>query len=108
MPHAVGCVVPLVGIQHTVWLARGHFLCFSLGLVNVVIRVFKRNGGHLNQLGTAKPEHIFFLLALCFGNNDNGAVSACIPDQRQANAGISGRAFHDNAAGLEVAALFGV
>src|SRR5439155_3106554 len=47
-------------------------------------------------------------LALRLGQHDDGAVAARIADQRQADAGIAGRALDDDAAGLQQAAFLGV
>ena len=65
-------------------------------------------GRNLDQLGAAQAQHVLLFLALRFRDDDGGAVSPRVGDQRQADARIAGGAFDDQAAGLQVAALFGL
>jgi hypothetical protein len=56
--------------------------------------------------GTAEAQHVFLLLALRAGDDDQRLVAACIADEREADPGVASGAFDDQPAGLEQAALF--
>ena len=60
------------------------------------------------QIDAAQLQHVLLFLALRLGHDDDGAVAACVADQRQADPGISGGPFDDDAARPQQAALLGV
>ncbi len=60
------------------------------------------------EIDAAQQQHVLFFLALRLGHDNDGAVAACVADQREADAGIAGGAFDDDAAWLQQAALLGV
>jgi hypothetical protein len=76
--------------------------------LHVVVRVGKRRGGNLDQVGTSEPDHVLLFLALGVRHHDHGAVAQRIADQRQADAGIARRALDNHPSGLEQAAGLGV
>jgi hypothetical protein len=76
--------------------------------MDVVVGVLVGDGRHLDQLRAAQAQHVLLLLGLSLRDDDDGAVAACVADQRQADARVAGRAFHHHAAGPQKAALFGI
>ena len=105
---AVRVVVPLVRVQHAVLLGRLELLRRACSDVHVVVRVLVRHGGHLAELGAAQAERVLLLLRLRVRHQDQRAIAARLADERQADAGIAGRAFDDEAAGLDDAAALAV
>ena len=71
-------------------------------------RVGERDRGNQPQIRAAEAQHVLFFLALRLGHDDDRAVAAGIADERQADAGIAGRALDDDTAGLKQAALLGI
>jgi hypothetical protein len=64
---------------------------------------------HQHQFGAQRAQRVHLLLGLVVGHDDDRLVAARIGDQRQADAGVAGRAFDDRAAGLQqFAARFGI
>ena len=106
--HPVGDIVELVGPDRPVGLGPRQLLGQPAGLLHVVVRVLVGHGRHRAQIGAHQPQHVHLLLALRLGDHDHGAVAARVADQRQADAGIAGRALDDHAAGPQQALLLGV
>ncbi len=71
--------------------------------MHVIVGILVGYGGDLAQIGTAEPQHVFLFLALGFRDHDHGAVAPRIGDQGQADAGIAGRTFDDDASGTKLA-----
>src|SRR5690606_33248305 len=105
---AVREVVPLVRVEHAVLLGRLELLRGARRDVHVVVRIAIRHGRHLAELRTAKPQRILLLLRLRVRHQDQRAVAARVADQREAYAGIAGRALDDQAAALDRAAALAV
>ena len=108
MAVAVGDIVELVGPDRAVRLGPRHLLGQAARQFHVVVGVLVRHRRHLDQLGAEQSDRVLLLLALRIGNDDHGAVAERLGDQRQADAGIAGRALDDDAARLQQPALFGV
>ena len=70
----------------------------AAGIFHVIVRVGIGHGGHFDQLGAAEPQHVLLFLALGVGDDDHRAIAERIADQGQADAGIAGGAFDDDAA----------
>ena len=73
--------------------------------MHVVAGIAIRLGRHQPQIGADHAQEILLLLALRLRHHDDAAIAAGIADQRQADAGIAGRALDDRAARLQRAAL---
>ena len=104
----VGEIVELVGPNRAVWFLRRDLGGEPLGIAHVVVRVGIGRSGHEPQIGAAQPQHVLLFLALRLGHDDDGAVAAGVPDQRQADAGIAGGALDDDPARPQQAALLGI
>src|SRR5262245_44281957 len=100
-------IVPLVGVQHAVGLALAQVVGDAPRDVLVVVRIAVGHRRDFDQLGAAQAQHVLLFLALRFRDDDEGAVAAGIRHQRQADPGIAGRALDHQAAGPDLAALFG-
>ncbi len=105
---AVRVVVPLVRVQHAVLLGRFELLGRPRRDVHVVVRVLVRYRRDFAELGAAQAQRILLLLRLRVRHQDQRAVAARFADERQADAGVAGRALDDQAAGLDDAAAFAV
>src|SRR6185503_11999930 len=105
---AIRVVVPLVRVQDAVRLRGLELLGRALGGVHVVIRVLERHRGHFADFRAGEAQRILFLLRLRVRHQDQRAIAARFADQREADARVAGRAFDDEPAGLDDAALFGV
>ena len=57
----------------------------------------------LDELGAQKLQRVLLFLALSLGNDDDGAISERLGNQRQADAGIAGRALDDHAPRAQLA-----
>src|SRR5690606_30813234 len=77
-------------------------------LVHIVVRIPVRHGGHLAQLCAAQPERVLLLLRLRVRHQDQRAIAPRVADEGEADAGIAGRAFDDEAAALDDRALLRV
>ena len=108
VPFAVGDVVPLVGIEHAVGLGGCQFSGGSLGDVNVIVGVAIRYRGYLSKYRAAQSQRILLFLSLRVRHQDQRAVSAGISHQGQADAGIPGRALHDQSTRLQRSAALRV
>ena len=101
-------VVPLIGEQHAVRLGLAQLIGEPPGDMLIIVRIGVGQRRHFDQLGAAQPQHVLLFLALGFRDHDQRAVAARAGDDRKADPGIAGGAFHHEAAGLEVAALLGL
>ena len=108
MPVAIRVVVPLVRVQHAVLLGGFELLGRARRDVHVVVRILVRHGRHLAELGAAQAQRVLLLLRLRVRHQDQRAVAARIADEREPDAGVAGRAFDDQAAGLDDAAALAV
>ena len=102
---AVVEIVPLVGEQHPVGLALAQLVRQPPADVLIIVGIAVRNRRHLHQLGAAQAQRVLLLLALGLGDDDQRAIAAGVGDHGEADAGVAGRAFDHQAAGLELAAL---
>ena len=107
MRHAVVAIVPLVGEEHAGGLAGAQPVGEAAADMLVVVGVLEGLGRHFDQRRPGQPQRLLLLGALGFRDDDDRAIAARRRHQRQADAGIARRGFDDQAAGLEVAALFG-
>jgi hypothetical protein len=74
----------------------------------VVVRIAVGQRGHFDEFSAEQAQHVLLFLALRFRNNNDRPIAACGRDERKADAGVARRAFHNKAAGLQVAALLGL
>lgn len=98
MRLAVGDVVELVCPDRPVRLGLRQLLCQPPGHLHVVVRVLVGNGGHFDEFGAEQLQRVLLFLALRFRDDDDGAITERLGDQRQPDAGIAGRALDDDAA----------
>ena len=104
MAAAVGDVVELVGPDCAARLGfRKHF-SESPGISHVVVRVGVGRRRHFDQLGADHPQHVLLFLRLGVGDDDDAAESERRGDHADADAGVAGRAFDDDPAGLQLSA----
>ena len=97
MRLAIGCVVKLIGPYGAIGLCFGQFLRQTPRVAHIIIGIFIGGGGNFDKLRTGKSQHILFLLALRFRDDDHRAKPHGGTDQRQANPGVARRALHDRA-----------
>ena len=98
------------------WFAQIAPFCLGLrqllgeaaGNLHVIVRIGVGHRRHLDQLGAAQPQHVLLLLALRLGDHDDRAEAKRVADQREADAGVAGGAFHDHAARPQRALAHGV
>src|SRR5438045_11383 len=76
--------------------------------MHIVVRILVRHRLHLHEFRAAEPQHVLLLLALRLRDDDQRAIAARVADDREADAGVAGGAFDDQAAGLEEPALLRV
>src|SRR5208282_6213223 len=108
MAAPVRDIVELIGPNGAVRLALGELVRHALGNVHVIAGILVWDGGYQVKLRTAEPQHVLLFLALRLGHDDHGAVAARVADECQADAGVPGGAFDDDAARAQLAALLGV
>jgi hypothetical protein len=72
----------------------------------VVVRVGVGHGRHLHQLRAEKAQGVLLLLALRFGDHDQGAVAAGVGDHGKPDTGVAGCRFQDEPAGPDLTPLF--
>ena len=108
MAVAVGDIVELVGPDRAVRLGLRQLLGQPARQFDVVVGVLVGHSRHFDQFGAEQPQRVLLFLALRVGNDDHRAVAERLGDQRQADAGIAGRALDDDAARPQQAPLLGV
>ena len=94
MRETVGGVVELIGPEPAL------FLRHPPGDMVVVPRIgigFLRHG---EDLRTQRAKEVDFFPRLVFGNDNDGMVTPCVADNREADTRIPCRTFNDGAAGL--------
>src|SRR6516164_6648858 len=101
-------VVELIGPDCAIGFARRDFFGEPPGVARIVHRVGIGDSGNKAEIDAAQAQHVLLLLALRLGHDDHGAVAARVTDERQADAGVPGGAFDDDAARAKLAALLGV
>jgi hypothetical protein len=101
---AVGDIVELVCPDCAAGFAPGDLLGEAAGHFYVIVRVLVGHGRHFDEFGAEQPQRVLLLLALRVGDDDDGAITQRLGDDRQADAGVAGGAFDDDAAGPEQAA----
>src|SRR6266850_4034833 len=105
---AVGDIVELVGPDGAVRLLGRKLLGERAGVAYVVAGIGVRQGRYQPEVGATQAQHVLLFLALRLRHHDHRAIAARVGDQRDADAGIAGGALDDDAAGLELAPLFGI
>ena len=108
MPAAVGEVVELIGPDRPVRLLFRDLLGEPARIARVMHRIGVGDGRDEAQIDAAQAQHVFFLLALRLGHDDDGTVAAGVADKREADAGVAGRPLDDDAARPKEAALLGI
>src|SRR6516165_2593405 len=108
MPASVGEVVELVGPDRTIGLARRNLLYEYAGVARIMHRVGIGNGGNEAKIDAAEAQHVLLFLALSLGHDDDRAIATRIADQRQADPGVTGCTFDDDAALAQPATFLGV
>jgi len=108
MPASVGEVVELVGPDRTIGLARRNLLGEHAGVARIMHRVGIGNGGNEAKIDAAEAQHVLLFLALSLGHDDDRAIATRIADQRQADPGVTGCTFDDDAARAQPATFLGV
>jgi hypothetical protein len=71
-------------------------------------RIGVRHRRNEAKIDAAQEQHVLLFLALRLGHDDDRAIAAGVADQSEANAGIAGGAFDDNAARTQQPALLGI
>ncbi len=105
---AIVHVVPLIGEQDAVRLALAQVVRQAPPDVLIVVRIAVGDRRHLHQIGAVQAQHVLLFLALRFGDDDQGAVAACIGDQCEPDPGIAGGALDHQTARPDVAAPLGL
>src|SRR5262249_15391170 len=89
---AVVEIVPLVGEQDAVALARAQLVGEPAPDMLIVIWVGIGHRRHFDQLGATEPQHVLLLLALGLRDDDDGAVSERVGNERKPDPGVAGGA----------------
>ena len=103
MRLAVGDVVELVGPDRAFGLFGE-----AARSVDEVPRIGELGGRHQHQFGAQRAQRVHLLARLVVGHDDHRLVAQRIGNQRDPDPGISRRAFHHRAAGLQHAARLGI
>src|ERR1700751_4613421 len=106
MRQAIVEIIPLVGVEDTIRLARTQFVGQSARDVLIIVGIAVRYPRHLDEFWAGGPQHVFLFLALRIGNDDESAIAARVGDERQPDSGIAGGALDDEAARSDIAAFF--
>ena len=98
--HRVGVLIGIKGI--------GNFAREFCGDGIVAARIFGLDGGGADDhFGAESFQQINFFARLLVGDGEDDFVAAHAGDERESQAGVTGGAFDDGAAGLEFAGAFG-
>ncbi len=101
MALPIGDIVELIGPDRALRMLLGEPFGQTAGKFHVIIGIGIGHGRHFDQARALQAQHVLFLLALRVGNDDHGFIAERIGDQGEADAGIAGGAFDDEAAGLQ-------
>src|SRR5690606_27011897 len=80
-------VIELVGPDRAIGLRFGELFSQPSGVLHIVVRVFVRDRGDLDQRGSEQTERVLLLLGLRFRDYDHRTEAHRSADDRQANAG---------------------
>ena len=108
MDVSIGRVVELVCPDDASGFPTRALLRQSARVADIVVGMSVRHGVDLDQLGAEQPDRVLLFLALCSWDDDAGPVSESGADHGEANAGVAGGAFHDQAPRLQLTARLGV
>ena len=104
MAAPVGDIVELVGPDGAVGFGLGERLGEAPGIAHVIVGVGIGDRGNLDQLSAGKAQHVFLFLRLGVGDDDHGPIAERARHHRDADPGVAGRAFDDDAARSQRAA----
>ena len=108
MALQIGCVIELVGPDHTGFMRFSQLCSEAFRVADIVPRVLVGLCRDQPQISAKDAQDIFFLLRLGFRHHDDRGIAFGIADHCQANAGIAGSSLDDHAARPQVTAFLGI
>jgi len=83
MRLAIVEIVPLIGEQDAVLFGLAQLIREAPADMLVIVRIAEGERRHFHQFRAAKPQHVLLFVALRFRNDDDGAVSPRVGDERE-------------------------